>query len=171
MTNGSERVKKQWWLLFSKADKYQEYLAVATWTGSVEIKLVANLKWSTIESEYLLSGSPGTLRNRVTGTRCICFSPKLRQDPLEAILVIFGGRALIFLCESSWKIMKNDTTFVRMRSGDHLGDAKMPKKGTLLRPIYLFINCDRQKQFSLNARRRADQQNVASDFFLFCPGT
>ena len=27
--------------------------------------------------------------------------------------------------------MKNDTTFVRMRSGDHLGDAKMSKKGTV----------------------------------------
>ena len=24
--------------------------------------------------------------------------------------------------------MKNDTTFVRMRSGDHIGDAKMSKK-------------------------------------------
>ena len=68
------------------------------------------------------------------------FSPlssHLRQDPpLEAILVIFGHRALIFfLFESSWKKMKNDTTFVRMRSGDHLGDAKMSKKGTLLRRI------------------------------------
>ena len=31
--------------------------------------------------------------------------------------------------------MKIDTTFVRMRSGDHLGDAKMWKKGTLLRRI------------------------------------
>ena len=30
---------------------------------------------------------------------------------------------------------KNDTTFVRMRSGDHLGDAKMSKKGTSLRRI------------------------------------
>ena len=28
--------------------------------------------------------------------------------------------------------MKNDATFVRMRRGDHLGDAKMSKKGTLL---------------------------------------
>ena len=56
--------------------------------------------------------------------------------PLEAILVIFGRRALIFfLFESSWKKMKNDTTFVRMRSGDHLGDAKMSKKGTSLRGI------------------------------------
>ena len=56
--------------------------------------------------------------------------------PLEAILVIFGRRALIFfLFESSWKKMKNDTTFVRMRSGDRLGDAKMSKKGTSLRRI------------------------------------
>ena len=31
--------------------------------------------------------------------------------------------------------MKNDTTFVRMRSGDHLGDAKMSKEGTSLRRI------------------------------------
>ena len=59
--------------------------------------------------------------------------------PLEAILVTFGRRALIFfLFESSWKKMKNDATFVRMRSGDHLGDAKMSKKGTSLRRIYLF---------------------------------
>ena len=62
-------------------------------------------------------------------------SPNLRQDPLEAILVIFGRRALIFLFESSWKKIKNDTTFVRMHSGDHLGDAKMSKKGTSLRRI------------------------------------
>ena len=60
----------------------------------------------------------------------------LRQDPLEAILVIFGRRALIcILFESSWIKTKNDTTFVRMRSGDHLGDAKMSKKGTSLRRI------------------------------------
>ena len=31
--------------------------------------------------------------------------------------------------------MKIDTTFERMRSGDHLGDAKMSKKGTSLRRI------------------------------------
>ena len=39
-----------------------------------------------------------------------------------------------------WKLLekdkkKNDTTFVRLRSGDHLGDAKMLKKGTSLRRI------------------------------------
>ena len=63
----------------------------------------------------------------------------LRQDPppFEAILVIFGRRALIFffLFESSWEKMKNDATFVRMRSGDHRGDAKMSKKGSSLRRI------------------------------------
>ena len=33
-----------------------------------------------------------------------CASKTLRQDPLEAILVIFGRRALLlFLFESSWK--------------------------------------------------------------------
>ena len=31
--------------------------------------------------------------------------------------------------------MKNDATFVNMRSGDHLGDSKMSKKGTSLRQI------------------------------------
>ena len=31
--------------------------------------------------------------------------------------------------------MKNDTTFVRMRSGDHLGDTKMSKKDTSLGQI------------------------------------
>ena len=62
-------------------------------------------------------------------------SPALRQDPpLEAILVIFGRRALIFFCLKALERMKNDT-FVRMRSGDHLGDAKMSKKGTSLRRI------------------------------------
>ena len=59
----------------------------------------------------------------------------MKQSVLEAILVIFGHRALIFLFESSWKNVKNDTTFVRMRSGDHLGYAKMSKKGTSLRRI------------------------------------
>ena len=59
----------------------------------------------------------------------------LRQDPLEAILVIFGRRAFIFFVWKLLKKMKNNTTFVRMRSGDHLGDAKMSKKGTSLRQI------------------------------------
>ena len=76
-----------------------------------------------------------------------CWVVKARlPPPLEAILVIFGCRALIFfLFESSWKNMKNDTTFVRMRSGDHLGDAKNVEKRHLapLNLTFLLIAIDR----------------------------
>ena len=34
--------------------------------------------------------------------------------------------------------MKNDTTFVRMRTGEHLWNAKMSEKGTSLRRIQPF---------------------------------
>ena len=33
--------------------------------------------------------------------------------------------------------------------------------------LNFFNNCDRQKRFSQNERRRADLQNVASDFLIF----
>ena len=59
----------------------------------------------------------------------------LKAGPPQAILVIFGRRALIFFVWKLLEKMKNDTTFVRMLSGDHLGDAKMSKKGTSLRRI------------------------------------
>ena len=67
---------------------------------------------------------------------CGLLSALKAGPPLEAILDIFGRRALIFFFV--WKLsenMKNDATVVRIRSGDHLGDAKMSKKGTSLRRI------------------------------------
>ena len=66
--------------------------------------------------------------------------------------------------------MKNDTTFVRMRSGDHLGDAKMSKRAPRSVEFNFFINCDRQKRFAQNERRRVDLLNVASDFLIFAQG-
>ena len=66
--------------------------------------------------------------------------------------------------------MKNDATFVRMRSGDHLGDAKCRKRAPRSVEFNFFNNCDRQKRFSQNERRRADLQNVASDFLIFAWG-
>ena len=63
--------------------------------------------------------------------------------------------------------MKNDTIFVRMRSGDHLGEAKMSKRAPCSVECIFFINCNRHKRFSQNERRRADLQNVASDFLIF----
>ena len=61
--------------------------------------------------------------------------------------------------------MKNDTTFVRMRSGDHLGDAKCQKRAPRSIEFNFFINCDRHKRFSQKERR-----NVASDFLTFAWG-
>ena len=58
-----------------------------------------------------------------------------KAGPFEAILVIFGRRALFVFVWKLFENIKNDTTFVRMRSGDHLVDAKMSKKGTSLRRI------------------------------------
>ena len=60
--------------------------------------------------------------------------------------------------------MKNDTTCVRMRSGDHLGGAKKSKSAPCSVEFNFFINCDRQTRCSQNERRRADLQNVASNF-------
>ena len=66
--------------------------------------------------------------------------------------------------------MKNDTTFVRMRSGDHLGDAKCRKRAPHSVEFNFFTNCDRRKRFSQNERRRAVLQNLASNFLIFAPG-
>ena len=64
--------------------------------------------------------------------------------------------------------MKNDTTFVRMRSGDHLGDAKKCRKGAPRSfEFNFFINYDRQKRVSQIERRRADLQKITSYFFIF----
>ena len=87
---------------------------------------------------------------------------------LEAILVILSWSLnFFFLFESSSKNMKNDTTFVRKRSGDHLGGAKMSKRAPRSAEFNSFIKCDRQKRFSQNERRRVDLQNLASDFSIF----
>ena len=49
---------------------------------------------------------------------------------LNDLRVIFGCSSFffVFLFKSSWKNMKNDNPFVRVRNDDHLGDAKMSKE-------------------------------------------
>ena len=67
--------------------------------------------------------------------------------------------------------MKNDTTFVRMHSGDHPGEMqKCRKRAPRSIEFNFFINCDGQKRFLQNERRRADLQNIASDFLIFAWG-
>ena len=59
--------------------------------------------------------------------------------------------------------MKNDTTFVRMRSSNNLGDAKMSKKGISLRRLLTFLPiATGENGFRRLKRRRADLQNAAS---------
>ena len=103
---------------------------------------------------------------------CInCNQDQLRQDPLEAILVIFGRRALIFLFESSWKNMKNDTTFVRMRSGDPLGDAKMSKKRHLAPSNLTFLLITRDRNgFSRMKDEGRIYKKVTQIFKFFAQG-
>ena len=92
--------------------------------------------------------------------------------PLEAILVIFGRRALIFfLFESSWKKIKNDATFVRMRSGDHLGDAKMSKKGTSAPSNLTFLIIVIDTNGFADWKKKGWSTKVWFRFFNFCLGT
>ena len=58
--------------------------------------------------------------------------------------------------------MKNDTTFVRMRSGITLETQKCHKRAPRSVEFNFFIICD--------ARRRIDLQNLASDFLIFAWG-
>ena len=64
--------------------------------------------------------------------------------------------------------MKNDITFVRMRSGDHLGGAKCRKRAPRSVEFNFFIKCDRHKRFLQNERRRADLQKLPQ-VFKFLP--
>ena len=95
---------------------------------------------------------------------------KAGPRPLEANLVTFGRSSLIFFVWKPLEKYEIDTTFVRMRRRDHLGDAKMSKKAPRSVKFNFFTSCDRQKRFSQNERRRADVQNIASDFLIFVPG-
>ena len=67
--------------------------------------------------------------------------------------------------------MKNDITFLRMRSGDHLGDAKNVEKGHLAPSnlTFLLIAIDRN-----GFRRMKEEGQIykthASDFLIFAWG-
>ena len=92
---------------------------------------------------------------------------------LEAILVIFVRRALIFFfflkaLGKKWKMTPILCACTVVITLDWLGDAKNVAKGHLAPSNLTFlINCDRQKRFSQNERRRADLQNGASNFLIF----
>ena len=61
--------------------------------------------------------------------------------------------------------MKIDTTFVRMRSGDHLGDAKMSKKAPrFVNLTFLLIAIDTNGFRRMKEEGHADLQNLPQIF-------
>ena len=89
--------------------------------------------------------------------------------PLEAILVIFGRRALIFFfcLKALGKKWKMTPLLCACAVVITLETQKCRKRAPRSVEFNFFINCDRHKRFSQNERRRADLQNVASDFLIF----
>ena len=63
--------------------------------------------------------------------------------------------------------MKNDTTLCACAVVITLKMQKCRKRAPCSVEFNFFINCDGQKRFSQNERRRADLQKVASDFLIF----
>ena len=96
-------------------------------------------------------------------------SMQLRQDPppppLEAILVIFGRRALIFFCLKAlgkkWKITPLLCACAVVIT---LETQKCRKRAPHSVEFNFFINCDRHKRFSQNERRRVDLQKLPQIF-------
>ena len=94
-------------------------------------------------------------------------------DPLEAILVIFGRRALIFFffLKALGNIWKMTPLLCECAVMITLETQKCRKRAPRSVEFNFFINCNRQKRFSQNERRRADLQNICLNFFNFCRGT
>ena len=65
--------------------------------------------------------------------------------------------------------MKNHTTFVRMRSGDHLGDTKMSKRGTSLHRSYVFRIALDKNGFCRHKENGQTNKIFASDLLVFAP--
>ena len=65
--------------------------------------------------------------------------------------------------------MKPDITFMRMRSGDHHGDARMSKKAP--RPSNLTLErIGIAKTVFAERKKKGRSTNCASDFLIFAPG-
>ena len=92
--------------------------------------------------------------------------------PLEAILVIFGRRALIFFfcLKALGKKWKMTPLLCACAVVITLETQKCRKRAPHSVEFNFFNNCDRQKRFSQNERRRAGLQKVASDFLIFALG-
>ena len=64
--------------------------------------------------------------------------------------------------------MKNHTAFVRMRSGDYLGDTKMTKRGTSLHRSY-FFQTPKTKMVFADTKKMGRQNKTLPPICLFLP--
>ena len=88
--------------------------------------------------------------------------------PLEAILVIFGRRALIFFClKALGKKWKMTPLLCACAVVITLETQKCRKRAPRSVEFNFFNNCDRHKRFLQNERRGADLQKFASDILIF----
>ena len=91
--------------------------------------------------------------------------------PLDAILVIFGRRALLFFCLKALGRYEKWHHFCAHAQWSSPWRRKKVDKGHLAPLEFNFFNnCDRHQRFSQNERRRADLPSVASDFLIFAQG-
>ena len=120
-------------------------------------------------------GQAKTVRNLVEKPLVIFsrsgISILLRQDPLEAILVIFGCSFLSFFClKGLGKIRKMTPVLCACAVVITLDTQKCRKKAPLFVEFSFYTNRNRRKRFSLNERRRADLQSCVN-IFNFSLGT
>ena len=92
---------------------------------------------------------------------------QLRQDPLEANLVIFGRSFLNFFFERSWKNKKMIPLLCACAVVITLETQKCRKWAPRFVEFNFFTNRNRRKRLSQNERRRAYQQQFASKFLIF----
>ena len=117
------------------------------------------------ETSSKRTGCPPWIKDR-SGGELIKAGP-----PLEAILAIFGRRALIFFClKGLGKKWKMTPLLCACAVVITLETQKCRKRAPRSVEFNFFNNCDRQKRFSQTGRRRAGLQNVASDFLIFAWG-
>ena len=127
----------------------------STWTQATTQNIVLQKSWEKAQKYFLKLDSSFKARFKA-------------GPPLEAILVIFGRRALIFFClKGLGKKWKMTPLLCACAVVITLETQKCRKRAPRSVEFNFFNNCDRHKRFSQNERRRADLQNIASDFLIF----
>ena len=131
-------------LLSSKIDEFKN------------IKVIASLH---VEFVKPLTGV--TTQPYMNSSTHVLFNEDEIDEAVHDIIDEFNQWIANYQCEGSGWVFKEIIDF----------DVSVHKHMPRSVEFNFFINCDRQKRFSQNERRRTYLQMVASDFFNFCLGT